>query len=146
MTLKYICQVEGCGQEFDSSRSMANHCHMHNMTPEEYYRKYLMHDGEDKCKVCSQPTKYKSLGTGFTSYCSMKCKMIAQHKNPEFAKANSDRMRERRRDPEFVKALDESKKVWWTPERKMAIKGYRQEFLEKQRIAKTHNAENNPIL
>jgi hypothetical protein len=65
--------------------------------------------------------------------------MIAQHQNPEFAKANSERMRERRRDPKFIEALENSKENWWTDERKQAIKTYRANFLEKQKAAQDNS-------
>ena len=130
----FQCQI--CKKIFKSARSLANHCHSHGMTPKEYYDKFLIRRTEGICPVCGKPAQFKSIGTGYTIYCSMTCKMIAQHQDPSFAKANSERMRVRRRDPKFIEALNNSKATWWTDERKNAIKGYRADFLEKQKVSK----------
>jgi len=135
-------QCQECKRMFKSPRSLANHCQSHNMTPKEYYDKFLIRKTEGICPICGQPSQFKSIGTGYTIFCSMRCKMIAQHQNPDFAKANSERMRERRRDPKFIEALNDSKEKWWTPERKNAIKTYRAEYLEKEKAKKAQDGNN----
>lgn len=53
---------------------LAKHIRMHNISSEDYYRKYLMKPGEGLCKTCGAPTKFCGLTEKrFAPYCSNKC-------------------------------------------------------------------------
>lgn len=66
-----------CEREFKSNKALSTHlryCKMNNdnLNTEGYYRKFLMIDGEDKCKICGGHTTYNGLNSGYLIYCA-KC-------------------------------------------------------------------------
>ena len=63
-----ICKE--CGQ----LAVLNKHVRKHNLTSEEYYRKWLMKPGEGFCKTCGKPTRFCGLTDKcFQPYCSNKC-------------------------------------------------------------------------
>ena len=67
----FICKI--CNKEFNSIHALSLHLKLHNISAEEYYKKYLLKPGEGLCKVCGKPTKYHSLSKGFYTYCCNDC-------------------------------------------------------------------------
>ena len=67
----FICKI--CNKEFNSVHALSLHLKLHNISAEEYYKKYLLKPGEGTCKVCGKPTKYHSLSKGFYTYCCNDC-------------------------------------------------------------------------
>ena len=57
----------------------------HKLPSEEYYRKYIMVADEDKCRECTNNTKFQGITYGYLKYCSIKCS------------ANSNETREKRK-------------------------------------------------
>lgn len=64
-----ICQI--CGKEYEK---LGRHLSIHNVSPKEYYDKYLKQFDEDICPVCGKPNHFKGLTSGYTHHCSLQCK------------------------------------------------------------------------
>lgn len=45
----------------------------HNISPKEYYNKYLKKDNDGICVVCGRPTRFYSLSRGYIRTCSSEC-------------------------------------------------------------------------
>lgn len=67
----FICKI--CNKEFNSLKALTLHLKLHNISSEEYYKKFLLKPNEGFCKICGKPTKYHSISTGFYTYCSNEC-------------------------------------------------------------------------
>ena len=63
-----ICAI--CGQK---SGKLTRHIKQHNITPIEYYNKYLKLDSEGVCAVCGNPTKFINISRGYNKYCCSAC-------------------------------------------------------------------------
>lgn len=63
-----ICAI--CGQK---SGKLTRHIKQHNITPIEYYNKYLKLDSEGACAVCGNPTKFINISRGYNKYCCPAC-------------------------------------------------------------------------
>ena len=61
------CEI--CRKDFNN----ANHLYLHNISPKEYYLKFI--DDRDLCSniKCNSPVSFKGLNKGFSKYCSNKC-------------------------------------------------------------------------
>ncbi|MFW6281454.1 MAG: DUF7487 domain-containing protein [bacterium] len=67
----FICQE--CGKEFKKFKSLVTHIQFkHNN--KDYFDNYIKKEGEGFCKICGDPTKFYSIGYGYYTYCSKKCK------------------------------------------------------------------------
>jgi len=65
-----ICDMEFIGKnKLEASRLLSHHMSKHDLTAEEYYRKYIMKPGEDECLTCGTKTRYHGLLSGYESYC-----------------------------------------------------------------------------
>jgi len=72
MANKVTCRV--CGKELAYSVLTRHIKDVHNLTPEEYYRRYVVEDeSAGYCKVCGKPTKFYSIKKGFRKTCSEEC-------------------------------------------------------------------------
>ena len=73
------CLIDGCGKECTGSNGLSIHIKLaHNMTPQEYYDKYLKKaDAEGICQNpnCNNLTKFITLGSGYHKFCSKSCSM-----------------------------------------------------------------------
>lgn len=68
MAKKIQCKI--CDKYF-SVRGIGTHVlRMHNLSPQEYYKKYV---GDNKCKVCGKQTNFRSINEGYLTYCSIRC-------------------------------------------------------------------------
>lgn len=63
------CQI--CDKEY---KQISKHLSTHNISPKEYYDKYLKQPNEDICPVCGKSNNFKGLTKGYTHHCSLKCK------------------------------------------------------------------------
>jgi len=45
----------------------------HKILPEKYYLKYINVRPKKFCVICSEPTKFLTIGQGYRKYCSQKC-------------------------------------------------------------------------
>ena len=78
----YECAI--CHTEYDSVRQFSLHISLgHKKTTREYYDEFCKEPGEGVCKVCGQPTKFRSLGEGYKDTCSHKCGSILLKGDPE---------------------------------------------------------------
>jgi len=97
------CEI--CGKIVNRQR-LSRHIVIHDITPKEYYDKYLKTPTDNKCIICGKPTKFKGLGLkgGYSKYCGVKCSL----KDPEVQtrrlkgvnkaiKENLDKINEKRR-------------------------------------------------
>lgn len=68
-----ICRV--CEREFGSMTGLASHIKITHpeLTPQEYYDKFLKQEGEGYCKRCGKETRFISTMTGYLNFCSNKC-------------------------------------------------------------------------
>ncbi len=65
----YLCEI--CGIK---TKKIGVHIKSHNMTSKEYYDKYIKKDGDEKCNICGNSTKFLGVTKGYNKYCSMKCR------------------------------------------------------------------------
>lgn len=78
----YECAI--CHVEYDNVRQFSLHISLgHKKTTQEYYDEFCKEPGEGTCKVCGQPTKFRSLGEGYKETCSHKCGSILLKNDPE---------------------------------------------------------------
>ena len=88
-----ICRK--CGEEFKSSASLGTHLwKSHSMDPKTYYDQYLKRPDEGICPVCFAPTRFRTLGKGYLTWCSRKCSAQAIRNDPERNAAKVNAMRE----------------------------------------------------
>lgn len=88
-----ICKK--CGEEFKSSASLGTHLwKTHSMDPKTYYDQYLKRPEEGICPVCSSPTRFRTLGKGYLTWCSRKCSAQAIKNDSERNSAKVNAMRE----------------------------------------------------
>ena len=78
----YECAI--CHAGYDSVRSLSSHLGKgHSMDAKAYYDRHVKLADEGTCKVCGQPTKFRSLGEGYKDTCSHKCGSILLKRDPE---------------------------------------------------------------
>lgn len=70
---KDVCKV--CGKEFGSMTGLASYIKITHpeLTPQEYYDKFLKQEGEGYCKRCGKETKFISTMTGYLDFYSSRC-------------------------------------------------------------------------
>jgi len=61
-----------CLKEFKKANKLSLHLNDHNISKKEYYDKYLKKENEGVC-YCGNFCNFKSLTTGYHTYCSSKC-------------------------------------------------------------------------
>jgi DNA-directed RNA polymerase subunit RPC12/RpoP len=71
-----FCKI--CDKEIDKALTTFISIHLpkeHNITGEEYYRKFFKKEGEGicHCEGCKNPTKYKNFTEGYGNFCSRAC-------------------------------------------------------------------------
>ena len=67
-----ICQI--CHSNCLTIRKLGYHIKsQHNITPEEYYRKFYLVKNEDLCENCGKPLKFGKLTKPFAKTCSRNC-------------------------------------------------------------------------
>lgn len=72
------CQI--CGKEYKNIQPLSKHITLvHNMSKETYYNIYLKQPNEGICKLCGNPTHFRSMDKGYTLYCSKTCQVKAQN-------------------------------------------------------------------
>ena len=64
-----------CNKEVDNIRKLSKHLRDNHkgLSIREYYDTYLKKENEGNCAVCNSPTRFVSLGAGYTNTCSCKC-------------------------------------------------------------------------
>lgn len=66
------CKI--CNMQFLSLWKLSFHLKEHNISKEDYYKKYIANDENcDKCKECGKRTRFYGIGIGFKPFCSAKC-------------------------------------------------------------------------
>ena len=66
------CKI--CNMQFLSLWKLSFHLKEHNISKEDYYKKYIANDENcDKCKQCGKRTRFYGIGIGFKPFCSAKC-------------------------------------------------------------------------
>ncbi len=84
---KIYCKI--CNKNIKSSSGLGKHIsNTHKMSSQEYYEKYLMAHGENKCKTCGKLTNFRSFGIGFSKFCSPKCANLNEDINNKKIKTN----------------------------------------------------------
>ena len=80
---KVKCEI--CGREFDSLIKLSKHTHVHKISTQEYYDKYLKKDGEDICNKdsCNSTTRFYGMVLGYSDFCSRKCSALGSKINLE---------------------------------------------------------------
>jgi G:T-mismatch repair DNA endonuclease (very short patch repair protein) len=77
----YECAI--CHAGYDNVGTFSLHISCgHKKSSQEYYDEYCREEGEGVCKVCGQPTKFRSLGEGYKDTCSHKCGSILLKRDP----------------------------------------------------------------
>lgn len=70
----FVCKCNLCGSYFKTWQRVGYHLeNSHNITSEEYYKKYYKLPDEGICKECGKPTKFHSILFGYGDFCSCKC-------------------------------------------------------------------------
>ena len=78
----YECAI--CHAGYDNVRQFSLHISCtHKKGTQEYYDEFCREAGDGVCKVCGQPTKFRSLGEGYKDTCSHKCGSILLKRDPE---------------------------------------------------------------
>lgn len=67
----HVCKI--CNKDCESTRKLSYHLHLHNITPENYYRRFYLKPGEDLCENCGKPLQFKKLTKPFGKTCSKEC-------------------------------------------------------------------------
>ena len=67
-----ICEI--CNRNFKSYYGLSAHLKSHNIHSKQYYDIYI--SSNNTCKVCSKPTKFISISSGYRDTCSPKCAAI----------------------------------------------------------------------
>lgn len=63
-----------CNKQYKNNIALAQHIKIHNINSENYYRKYLLNDKDNICKICGNETSFINLSEGFRDYCSPTCR------------------------------------------------------------------------
>lgn len=90
-----VMTCKECGAEFkaaSANRASQMFCkHIrdeHDLSPKDYYDKYLKKEGEGVCKVCGKPCNFIKLSEGYFETCSRDCTKVwrVRRNNEEKAK------------------------------------------------------------
>jgi hypothetical protein len=72
MKLEYKCFI--CGELYSP---FGKHLiSVHNITSKDYYDKFMKKENEGKCKICGKETRFGRMCTGYSNYCSNKCRSL----------------------------------------------------------------------
>ena len=73
MELKFkYCKL--CGNEYKRVCDLSYHVqHVHDISPKEYYDRYLKEENEGICPVCGKETNFWAFGKGYYKFCSTGC-------------------------------------------------------------------------
>jgi len=114
---KLVCVI--CG--FEGYRLSRSHLpKIHNLTAEEYYIYYILQSYlPPKClnRKCNNLVKFRDLGRGFNSTCSISCHVSYQQScDNTFVRLCKDQIFKEKRDKARLKAVEESRRnkpeVW----------------------------------
>lgn len=70
MKLQYKCFI--CGELFSPFGSHLKK--IHNIDSKKYYDTFIKTKNEGVCKICGKDTRFGRMSTGYSKYCSNKCK------------------------------------------------------------------------
>jgi uncharacterized C2H2 Zn-finger protein len=64
-----------CGKHFESRKGLSNHLRQKHgfINMKEYYDKWFKEEGENKCKVCGNETKFYNFERGYKDTCCRQC-------------------------------------------------------------------------
>jgi hypothetical protein len=65
------CKI--CKREFKNMNYLSSHVIKTHKISQEYYDKFIKQPAEGVCKICGNPTEYKSIGKGYENCCSRIC-------------------------------------------------------------------------
>lgn len=88
--MKLECKI--CGKIFQNT----SHLKRHNMTPKQYYDKYIRKSDEGYCPICNNETRFISLTNGYVTTCGYSCSSYFREKNR--SKENIEKANEKRRN------------------------------------------------
>ena len=73
MELKFkYCKL--CGNEYKRVCDLSYHVqHVHDISPKEYYDRYLKEENEGICPICGKETNFWAFGKGYYKFCSTGC-------------------------------------------------------------------------
>ena len=73
MELKFkYCKL--CSNEYKRVCDLSYHeQHVHDISPKEYYDRYLKEENEGICPVCGKETNFWTFGKGYYKFCSTDC-------------------------------------------------------------------------
>lgn len=67
-------KCEECGKLVVNNNGLASHIRRaHQMTPKQYYDKYIKKENEGICPVCGKETTFWKLAIGYGKHCSVSC-------------------------------------------------------------------------
>ena len=67
-------KCEECGKLVVNNNGLASHIRRtHQMTPKQYYDKFLKKENEGICPVCRKETTFWKLAIGYGKHCSVSC-------------------------------------------------------------------------
>jgi len=75
------CEI--CNRECKNYSSLSQHLKKHNISPNEYYDKYLKKENEGICG-CGKYTKFQRLSTGYRKFCSYYCARNSKETKEKF--------------------------------------------------------------
>jgi hypothetical protein len=89
-----------CGVEV---KQIGKHLKIHNLSPKDYYDKYLKRIDEGICISidCNKETKFRRLDEGYPKTCSNSCARKVNHTDPKYAKIISDRFLDMHKNEEY---------------------------------------------
>ena len=83
----HICEI--CNLDCLTSRKLSYHIkNQHNISSEDYYRKYYLKPGEDLCENCGKSLPFIKLSKPFSKTCSRQC--FSQNKLTKERRANTN--------------------------------------------------------
>ena len=82
-------KCEECGKLIVNNNGLASHIRRaHQMTPKQYYDKFLKKENEGICPVCGKETTFWKLAIGYGKHCSVSC----SNKDPIIQEKMNDTM------------------------------------------------------
>ena len=82
-------KCEECGKLIVNNNGLASHIRRaHQMTPKQYYDKFLKKENEGICPVCGKETTFWKLAIGYGKHCSISC----SNKDPIIQEKMNDTM------------------------------------------------------
>lgn len=113
-----ICKE--CGEKFEAdsknavAMAFARHLRAdHQMTPQDYYDKYMKLEGEGVCPECGKPTAFLKMSQGYAKFCSRECTRAATQREKA---ANREEFKQFKEEQAQIIITEEMRQEEWKKE------------------------------